>query len=320
MKTLFASLLLVSTTALAQRPIESPLRIASQAPLQSLRFGLLPTVPGELDEGDVRVEVSGTWTNVWINDQPNLLLDYEALDSRLTAAWALSPSMQVEVGLEERSGFGGLLDPLIQNFHDQIGNGQNRRDTVGRGAVHIEVRNPESGEIVISRNAIGTFSRGVSVTLANASHSGLRGRLAYAATVRIPLQHAGEEWTSAADAGVSAAWSRNIGGRSVHVGGGLTRFGTNEVGGVWMERFQRTGFAAVVQPLTRHTSVIVQYLFNEGIAQTGSLSRNAHEFTLGGRIHISDSTSVEIGLIENVINYDNGPDFGIHLGVTRRWR
>jgi hypothetical protein len=65
---------------------------------------------------------------------------------------------------------------------------------------------------------------------------------------------------------------------------------------------------------------VVQYLFSEGAAETGALGRNAHELTVGGRVHVTADTSVDIGLIENFINYDNGPDFGIHIGISRRTR
>ncbi|HEX6177459.1 MAG TPA: DUF3187 family protein, partial [Thermoanaerobaculia bacterium] len=71
------------------------------------------------------------------------------------------------------------------------------------------------------------------------------------------------------------------------------------------------------QPVTQRTSVIVQYLFNEGIAATGSLGRHAHEVTIGGRMRIANRTSIDFGLIENVLNYDNGPDFGIHFAIVR---
>lgn len=298
------------------QPIELPLRVASQAPLQSLRLGLVPLVPDELEQGEVRIEVSGTLTNIWIDDRPSLLLDYEVLDSRLRVGWALSASTQIELGLEQRSGFGGLLDSLIQSFHEKAGFSLDGRDLVPRGAVNIEVRDPESGEILIWRDHIGSFSRGLSLALARTNRSP-RSSFSYAASVRLPLPHEGEQWISGStDAGLSAAWSRTIGGRSVHLGGGITRFGTNELDGIRIKRFQKTGFAAVTHPFSPRTAVILQYLFNEGVAEAGALSGSIHELTLGARVRISNRTAVEIGLLENLINYDNGPDFGIHLGIV----
>ena len=317
MRSLIASLILVASPVLADASqIESPLRVTSQAPLQSVRLGLLPVAPANLEKGESRIYLSGTWTNVWVNDQPGLLLDYEALDSRIAASVALSDVTQLEIEFEERSRFGGLLDPFIQNFHRQIGNGLNGRDSVPRGSVNIVLRDPASNEVLVSRHDVGAFSRGVSLSLGR-SRTSNRGRLGYAATVRVPLRHSGEELAPSTDVGVSGSWSRNFRRTSVHLGGGLTRFGTTEVDRMRTSRYQRTGLAAVVQPVTRRTSAVVQYLFNEGVAERGALGRNAHEVTLGARLHVSADTAVEVGLIENFINYDNGPDFGIHLAVSR---
>jgi hypothetical protein len=209
----------------------------------------MPFGPADLQKGETRVHLSGTWTNVWVNDQPGVLLDYEALDSRIAVAHALSDSTQLEIDFEERSAFGGLLDGFIQDFHRQIGNGLNGRDSVPRGTVNIVVRDPQSDEVVISRHNVGAFSRGVSLTLGR-SASTKRGRFGWAATVRLPLRHAGEELTSSTDAGLSTSWSHNVGRTSVHFGGGLTRFGTTDVDGVRTSRFQRTGLAAVVHSVT----------------------------------------------------------------------
>lgn len=79
---------------------------------------------------------------------------------------------------------------------------------------------------------------------------------------------------------------------------------------------QLTGFGAVIQPLTPRSAVILQYLFNEGAMLSGPVSRSAHEVTVGSRFRLSDRTSLDIGLVENIINYDNGPDFGVHFGIS----
>ncbi len=311
--------LVIGPPLFAQSPIEPPLQVASQSPLQSLRLTLLPVVPAELRKGEMRVAVSETWTKVWINDRPDMLLDYEALDSRLNASWALSTLTQLQLEVDGRSRFGGLLDPLIQNVHRLIGNGLNGRDTVPRDSVNIEVRDPNSGRLLMSRHYGGPFARGVAITMTQTRPSQW-GRLAYAATVRVPVRNTPEDGTSGADLGLSGAWSRNIRGRSVHLGAGITRFGTNLLEGVPAERLQRTGFAAVVQPLTRRVDLIAQYLFNEGVAKSGALTRNAHELTVGGRVRIGDRSAVEFGLLENLLTDRNGPDFGIHFGIVRRSR
>ena len=50
----------------------------------------------------------------------------------------------------------------------------------------------------------------------------------------------------------------------------------------------------------------------------GSFSTNSHEITLGWKWEFVNNVVLEFGLIENLINFENSPDFGIHAGLT--WR
>lgn len=308
-------ILVASAAAEAQVRIEPPMRVASQAPLQSTRLALIPAAAADLRKGEVRVEFTETWTNVWVNERPALLLDYEALESRLSATWAVSDTWFLELEADDRRRFGGALDATIQNFHHAIGNGLNGRDTVPRNTVNIEVRNPNTGELALSLHDEGTFSRGLSATAAR-SQPFLGGRLAFAVTVRVPLRHSGEELATGSDAGVSAGWSRNVARRSIHFGMGVTRHGSVVVD-FPVERTQKTGLVALVQPIAPRTAAVLQYLYNGGVARSGPLSHDAHEVTIGGRFYVTDRTAIDVGFIENVVNYDNGPDVGVHLGISR---
>jgi len=219
--------------------------------------------------------------------------------------------------LDERRRLGGALDAAIQNFHRLIGNGLNGRDSVPRNAVNIEVRDPDNGQVTLLLNDEGTFSRGVSATVGRSKRL-LGGRATLGTSLRVPLRHGGEELATGTDIGISAGWSGNIAGSSVHLGAGVARLGRVEVDAP-IRRVQKTALAAYVQPLTPRTAAILQYLYNDGTARGGPLGRDIHEVTIGGRLYISPYTSIDFGLIENVLHYDNGPDVGIHIGISRIW-
>src|SRR5579862_5388094 len=82
-----------------------PLRLGSQSPFQSLRFGIDPRTPSTLAEGQWEAHVTETWTNTFVYD-PNkaLLLDFEALDSRLSLAYGVLDELELELEFENRSG------------------------------------------------------------------------------------------------------------------------------------------------------------------------------------------------------------------------
>ena len=71
-----------------------------------------------------------------------------------------------------------------------------------------------------------------------------------------------------------------------------------------------------MQPVTARTSLIAQYLFNAAIAETGPLANGSHEVSIGTRFHATARTAFDAGIVENIINFNNGPDFGFHFGLT----
>lgn len=290
--------------------IEPPMWVASQSPLQSLHLGLLPAVPRKLEPGDWSVQRTETWTNVWIDQRPELLVDYEAIDSRLGVSVGLSRSMQMQITIEDRTGTGGRLDGLIENFHRVIGNHDDRH-TVRNGSVNIELRDPKTGALLISRHSLGPFSRAASLSL-----SKLYGDFAGTVAVRVPRRGSEEINPGGIDSGVSLAWSSLIARRSVHAGVGVSRLSSAYIGPMRVGRIERTLFAGVAQPLTAHTALIAQYLFNAAIAEQGPLASGSHEVTLGTRVHLTPLTAFDFGVVENVFNFNNGPDFGFHFGIT----
>ncbi len=301
--------LLPGVSALYAADAEPPMWVASQSPLQSLHLGLLPAVPKALAPGEWSVQRSETWTNVWIDQRPALLIDYEAIDSRLGINVGLPREMQMQLTIEDRTGTGGRLDSLIENFHQLIGN-RDQRHTVRRGSVNIEVRDA-SGEMIVSRHSLGPFSRAATLAVSKRF-----GDFAGAVAVRVPRNGDDVMGTEGLDTGASLAWSHVLRGASIHAGAGLSRLSNKYVGPVRVGRIEKTLLLAGIEPITARTAVVAQYLFNAAIAEAGPLASGSHEVTVGTRFHVTPSTAFDAGLVENVINTRNGPDFGFHFGLT----
>ena len=68
-------------------------------------------------------------------------------------------------------------------------------------------------------------------------------------------------------------------------------------------------------------SWLVQILGCEGVAARGfdPFSEASYEITIGWKREIVTRGVLEIGLVENVVTFDNSPDFGVHVGYTRRF-
>ncbi len=67
-------------------------------------------------------------------------------------------------------------------------------------------------------------------------------------------------------------------------------------------------------------SLLLQYLLTEGLIEDFEpFSEASNEITLGWKWEAIPRGTLEVGLIENVVSFDNGPDFGILTGFSYRF-
>lgn len=67
-------------------------------------------------------------------------------------------------------------------------------------------------------------------------------------------------------------------------------------------------------------SLILQYLGTEGQAvDFGPFSETSNEIVVGWKWEAAPGGVLEVGLIENVVTFDNSPDFGVHAAWTQRF-
>jgi hypothetical protein len=97
-------------------------------------------------------------------------------------------------------------------------------------------------------------------------------------------------------------------------------FGTEHLAGIELRPTQYSGLGALEWRFDSNMSLLLQYLVSQGVAKDlGDFSQTSNEITLGFKWELAERTVFEFGLIENIINFNNSPDFGLHAGLTVRF-
>jgi hypothetical protein len=145
--------------------------------------------------------------------------------------------------------------------------------------------------------------------------------LSWSLSVRREIGQArGLEGGSGIDVALALAASRRWGDWYGYLTLASTWFGRDEVYGIPLTSHQMSLLAAAEWRYRPRTSAMVQLLATQGVAKDfGPFSDPSWEITLGWKSEIAEATVLELGLIENVITFDNSPDFGIHAGITTRF-
>ena len=311
-----------------------PLSVRSQSAFQSLRLGILPRTPSTLGRGQQQVRVGAAWANTWNVDGGSFdpengelgpyMLDYESLDANISYAYGLSDTFQIEAEYEQRWRFGGGMDGFIESFHDLFGLSQGGRDEWPRNQTNIFI-DPQNGDPPVSLaggEVSGTFSRNLLVTLQQNVTCGTAKwpALSWAATGRYSVGNPGDLEGSNFDFALSAAVSRRFGKFYVYLTLGYAWYGSDTAFGLELETTQATVLAAGEWRFKPRMSFVLQYLGSQGAAKDlGVFSDTSNEIVLGWKWEVRDAGVLEIGLLENVVSFDNSPDFGVHAAFTQRF-
>ena len=309
-----------------------PPNLTSQSPFQSLRLALVPRTPSTLARGQFDVRATATWANIWANDDEffdpmagefgNRFLDFEMLHTSVSLAYGVTDTLELELQLEDRRRFGGAMDSFIQSFHDFFGIDQDGRDQVPKDQFVIFL-DPGGGQPTVSLDSgdRGSFSRNVLFTVQHNVTCGTAKwpAFSYAFTGR---------WTKWSDDLVgggldfsgSVAAARRLGKFYVYLTLGLAHYGSNSFRGIELRNSQFSGLAVGEWRFRPRTSFLLQWLVSEGAAPGyDPFSKPSHEVTLGWKREIIQQGVLEVGLVENVVTFDNSPDLGFHLGYTQRF-
>jgi thiol-disulfide isomerase/thioredoxin len=300
-----------------------PLDLPSQSPLQALRLGLSPRTPSTLGRGQFEARFRATWVNIWAPEAPDFVFDYEQFQTNIGLAYGFTDTLQLELGFDTRSRFGGGMDSFIQEFHDLFNIDQNGRDEVPRGDFTLDIGSSDSNPgFSLTNDDKGIYATSLLFTLQHNVTCGTEKlpAFAYAFTVRTELKNEDLEGGSPLDIGLWLSASQRFGTCYLYGTLGYTLFGRDNFRTVELRDDQLSALVAFEWRFKPRASLMVQYLITEGVAKDlGDLSSPSNEITLGAKWEVVKGTVLEFGLIENVITLGNSPDFGIHLGITTRF-
>ncbi len=263
----------------------------------------------------------GNWTNVWAEDN-RYFLDYEMLNLDAELSYGVTPKLSIALGYNYRSYFGGGMDGFIQGFHDAMDIDQQGRDEIPRNQSQMIFYDTD-GNITFGRRSVSIMQNcGISLTgkyiLQNGSH--FWPAISLAGTIKY--------WTNLSDSegiddpvdfglilGLSKRWTDRW---YTYFSTGLTYHLETDFLGL---SFNKTILSAVLGLEWRwrpNLSLLVQYLIIEGAlaGDFGQLSQPSQEVTMGFKWQFVESSVLELGVVENIINHDNSPDFGLHLVVS----
>lgn len=300
-----------------------PLRLSSQALWNSFALSLVPRPPPDLPAGGWELFLGSTWTNAWSLDA-QYEIDYEMLQHELAVGYAPVAGWRLELGLLDRSTFGGSLDSFIEDFHELCDMSNHGRRLRPRDATTIRIAPTASqpglrwGRAELDRQHEAAGRGSVQYLLWPSLDARPALGLGLTAQSRLESSDLADGGALDVAAELTAAWHAGPG--HAYVGAATIRHGAEHIAGVRLRRWVWGAFAAVELHLAGRWSLLAQYLLNQGrVPDYRVFSRNTHELVLGAKARVGERLTAEIGVLENIFVYDSTPDVGFHAALRWRW-
>jgi len=294
-----------------------PLNIRSMSPGQALRLAPLPRSPYGLPEGKTEFQLNMAAASVFLQSPGNYLVDFNFIDTRIAVNRGFKNGWSTELSFNDRRIQNLYLDEFVEAFHDVFGIDQNGRD-INQNETHITIPKYSAD---FSNELDGAFSQtiGLSVQKVLIDKSVEWPALAIILNTSIETLSDGMIEKGAFDYGVQFSMANKKSSGYFFANISYTRFGSDKtLGLIPLTEKQLSGMLGYEFSVVRDQAIIVQYLFSEGVLKgLGALDGVSHEIHLGYKWR-TDKNIYEVGLVENIINFDNGPDVAFSFGVTHR--
>jgi hypothetical protein len=295
----------------------------SQSPAQSLRLNIPLPIPGDIKPGwGARMDL--TWSNVWASGS-TYLLDYEIFDTIVSVDFGFNEHLGLELSFENRHYFGGAMDGLIQGFHDLLGIDQNGRDEAPKNRKVIQRFDSKTG-LTLSETSAGELdNNGLSLLLNyNLTHGteiwpsvNVFGIVRYGLTCA-DICTDNHPVDFGFGTGLAKRWIKNW---YIYAALGYTLYGAREprlpppgVEAIKFEDDAISGVFALSWHWTPNFSIVGQYLYSgPDIKNIAEMNKASQEVDFGFKWKTTYGF-LEFAIIENIVNYDNSADFGLHGG------
>ena len=336
------SLLFIACPTYSQSPPAGPFIQRDQFTVRMLFLGLRPEAGNLLPRGSMQWAVRLDYANTYAVTRPvgdpgvagdyfqaaplneyRLFADTETLRLAVDLDWQILPRLQIGLTLPFMKHGGGFLDGTVEGFHRLFNLTNGGREETPRNDYGVYV--VRNGRFWIESAEAAAIRPGDLVLRMKTPLYRRAGvlDLALASAVKLPTGNL-EALTGSGGFDIQAAlfatwWPAKI--LAVHYNIAHSRLGRPSRGKGFPLRSITTHMLALEYRATNRLAALIQAQGNTGPfpdSVLGPLDRTAFEMSGGVRYALSGTATLEIALTENLSQYQNTPDIGLHAGIV--WR
>jgi hypothetical protein len=252
----------------------------------------------------------------------NFLVDGETHRTTITARRGLGENLEVAVSVPFATIGGGDSDSFIEHFHSALHLDDNQRVAIERNRETVFVRTDDHTYLREHASGSHVGDIAVSVKYELPAFEDPNVSVSAQAAIELPTGSARSlDGSGSIDGGLQLLATRDYGRTRVNASAGLLLLGPNGPLGLGAQ-FVITDSIGISRMLAARTSATLQITISQspfrGIGAP-ELSRRSYQMTIGMQHAFARSLTGYMGIVENLITYQNSADAGVVLGMSRRF-
>jgi len=320
--------LVLYSPALAIEQIPEPFFIRNQSPIIQI-FGLPPTEGGQITPPErTKIRLVMDVANNFTEDksaEESLLFDGETSRITLSLRHGFSDEWEAGIDIPVVSHQGGMLDGLIENWHNTFGLPQGGRDDAPRNRLHYFYRDEGEEKEGLNFSNSGTGLGDTTIYLAyQLTHdTSSRRYIALRGGIKLP---SGDSDNLRGSGGTDVHLRLSISDAESLKNYNVSLFGS--MGLLWLEKGevlrskqrQKVGFGSVglgwtpINWLTLKLQIDGHTKFFSA-SHLKQIDSSSAQLAIGGAIRISEQLVIDLCVVEDII-VDTAPDVTFHAALT----
>jgi hypothetical protein len=290
----------------------------------SLRPGSAPRTGGVHPDGSFEARATESWAKVIAAREGTFNLDYEVLRTEASISYEVCEGTLLELNFDTAARVHGILDPLMNGFHDTFGIPLGPRGRLPNNSFKIELQ-PGQGrpDINLDHDAGRPFTRVAILSVEQTLTEGDEGIPAVFASLSLEPSLGHLELLRGGgpiDLSASLSFAKGLGDFYVYLACNISWYGTESFAGTRLQPYQWGVLGAVEWRCLEDVSIVIQSLTMRGaVGDFSNFSKPSNELCFGFKWQFDQNFVLSFAMIHDVEDPVNTPDFGFQIELAIRW-
>lgn len=277
--------------------------------------------PTGAPKGSVILLTSLSWVNTWNVEPGQFVIDGEWMRAAASLSFLLTERFELGVQVPVLGRMSGFADGFIEGFHKALALGNGRRERYPRNRSIVHIRGPGGQHACWYGDQWGVSDVGLFASWTMTQGGRFAPRVSIGCAANLPTGDEDELLGSGSSVlGASVFLTKRIEASRwlLFLGSSAMYSDKKEMAGIDLQNAQFTVLGGFEYECSNRLSLICQNLTTSPVAHDYyEFSKATHELVVGARVRGFLGGDCEIGLQENLLNFNNSADVGLHAAFRR---